>query len=78
VTGIFREKKEKSMDEVLFDLVRCPIAAKRVIAVAAVCFRNCFRSARVVVGEPRWNISCWSRVEERWLFTGQQWQLLYA
>jgi hypothetical protein len=34
----------------LGDLVRYPIAPKRVIAVAAACFRNCFRSVRVVLG----------------------------
>jgi hypothetical protein len=42
----------------LGDLVRYPIAPKRVIAVAAACFRNCFRNVRVVVGETQWNISC--------------------
>ena len=48
----------------LGDLVRYPIAVKRVIAVAAACFRDCFRRVRVVVGESQWNISCWSRIDE--------------
>jgi len=37
----------------LGDLVRYPITAKRVITVTTVCFRNCFRNVRVVVGEPQ-------------------------